>query len=310
MAVDTREKRLAFLSFEGGYPLHTLFNPDGDVGIGDRGSLLGLYSYNFGIEKRLQFLEFGGGYSWHTLPNPDGNITSVDRGHLLGLYNLLPTIALDINLGDVRLAPVLYSGFRPHKIVGDLISLHSDSSIVAIKLSVNRHLHVREDDNGGVISLSTVAATLDVSDQIFFVAIVSSSGAVIPSLDVDREMKSVSNSLSLITAVNSMFINLGIIQIPSISDIEVMLFGQFISDLGTIRLSPLSSPGYDFFVPAPVSAPFETIISNISAMLPTLSVTKDFGTVPIVSVSTSVVSLSTGTVTFSASIASVGVVGA
>ena len=135
MAVDTREKRLAFLSFEGGYPLHTLFNPDDSITVGDRGSLLGLYSYNIGREKRLQFLEFGGGYSWHTLPNPDGSITSVDRGHLLGLYNLLPTAALDINLGDTRLAPVLYSGFRLEPEISLLASIEA-SSIVNAKLSV------------------------------------------------------------------------------------------------------------------------------------------------------------------------------
>ncbi len=253
-------------------------------------------------DKRLQFLEFGGGYSWHTLFNPDGSIISGDRGHILGLYNLQPTPGLDITLGDVRLAPVLYSGFRPHDIL-PLAGLHSISSIVTTRLSITRGHDL------SIPIVSTIAATLDTSDQIFFVATVSSSAAISPSLDVNRGICPAINSLSLITVGGTLFKDLGNIQIVSISTIIVPLFGEFVSDLGTIRLSPMSSPGFDFFVPPAPDIPFTAIISNISAMLPTLSVTKGVdGSID--SVSILVASMSTETVTFGATIASIGIVGA
>ncbi len=255
-------------------------------------------------EKRLAFLEFGGGYSWHTLFNPDGSITSIDRGNLLGLVDLTPSVLLDISLGDTRLAPVLYSGFRLKPEINFLAVVES-SSIVTADLSV-----AREHKLISIPSLSTIATTLDVSDQIFFVATVSSLAVISPtSLDVERPIELVIDSLSVFSADAIVITDLGNVQIASISIIDIPLFGQFVTDLGTIRLSPLSSPGYDFFVPAPVEAPFEGIISNISAMLPTLSVTKGVdGSID--SVSILVASMSTETVTFSASIDSIGVVGA
>ncbi len=307
MAVDTRAKRLAFLEFGGGYSWHTLFHPDMEITSSDRAHLLGLYTFelvepeSLDRDKRLQFLEFGGGYSWHTLPHPDNNITAKDRGHLLGLYNL--TGASD--LGDVRLAPVLYSGFRLHNIL-PLSGLHSVSSIVNAKLSV-----IRTHDLG-IPVVSTISATLDTSNQIFFAATVSASAVISPSLDVTRGLASVLNALSLITAINTAFNNLGTTQIASISTIIVPLFGEFVTDLGTIRFSPLSSPGYDFFVPPVPDTLFTTISSNISALLSTLSVTKDIGIdgISIDSVSTSSVSMSTEVVDFSAMIASIGTIGA
>ncbi len=305
MAIDTRAKRLAFLEFGGGYSWHTLFHPDMEIESSDRAHLLGLYTFelvepeSLDRDKRLQFLEFGGGYSWHTLPHPDGNITAKDRGHLLGLYDL--TGASD--LGDTRLAPVLYSGFRPHNIL-PLGGLHSVSSIVSVSLGVTR---LYEDLSVSVVS--TIAATLDTSNQIFFIATVSSSVVISPSLDVTRTLNSVLNALSSIIAFNTAFNNLGTIQIPAISTISIPLFGEFVTDLGTIRLSPMSSPGFDFFVPPLPDTLFTTISSSISAMLPILSVTKGIdGSID--SVSTLVSAVSTETVTFSSTIASIGIIGA
>ena len=257
-------------------------------------------------EKRLAFIEFGGGYSWHTLFDPDDTITAGDRAHLLGLLDILaPNV---IGLGGVRLAPVLYSGFRPHHIV-QLSSTISASSISTVVLGVTR-----EHKLISIPVISIIAVTLDVSDQLFFVATVSSSAAISPSLDVTREMDSVVNSLSAFSIVSKIFISLGTVQIASISTIVIPLFGEFVTDLGTIRFSPMSSPGFDFFVPPPPDIPpetkfFVTISSNISAMLPTLSVTKGID-LSIDSVSTSVASMSTEVVSLSGTIASIGVVGA
>ena len=152
-------------------------------------------------EKRLAFIEFGGGYSWHTLFDPDDTVAAGDRAHLLGLLDVLaPDV---ITLGDVRLAPVLYSGFRSHQ-VRQLSGIHSASSAVAATLGVTREYDLSVPDE--VRAASTIAVTLGVSDQVFFVAIVSSSGAISPDLDVNRTVSSVINVLSSFSIVNDVFI--------------------------------------------------------------------------------------------------------
>ncbi len=323
MAVDTREKRLAFLEFGGGYSWHTLFNPDNDIDSRDRGNLLGLYNLrsigNLG-DVRLGPTVYPGFKFFERNP-VDLAATIASVSTLSGLIggisfsaSLTSTSSISgkvftkekLSLDDVqRLGATVFPGFR---LAGEVLYFEASiNSVSIINTGLDESTRLLE---GNLPAISSIAPTLSILGDVELSAIVVASSLVSPSLDVTRPISVLIPSSSFVSSDFGPVRSLGTVLIASVSQIIIPLFGRKVSDLGTIRFSPLSSPGYDFFLPPRPDTLLITIVSVRSTLSLSLSITKDvdasIDSVSVISLPT----IATEAVDFSAAVDSIGTWGA